>query len=144
MANTPRPRTERILFILLRYMGTVCLLALVPVFFPYAWMNAVHERLGMGTLPPQPIVGYLARTASLMYAALGAMMWLCSFDLKRFRPIILFTGIGYVVFGFATLVIDVVEGMLVFWKWAEGPIVIFWGALMTFFATRIKADSPSF
>lgn len=137
MAKTPLQRSDRLLVILLRYMGTVCLLALFPVFFPYSWMNAVHERLGMGTLPSQPVVGYLARTASLMYAILGALMWLCSFDLKRFRPFILFTGIGYVVFGASALVIDFVEDMPAFWKWAEGPIVIFWGALMTYFATRV-------
>jgi hypothetical protein len=141
MSKTARQQSERILVILLRYMGTVCLLAIFAAFFPYAWMNAVHERLGMGTLPSQPIVGYLARTASLMYVTLGAMMWLCSFDLRRFRPLILFTGVAYIVFGVAALVIDAVEGMPAFWKWAEGPIVIFWGALMTFFAARVKSQS---
>jgi hypothetical protein len=132
-------RPERILRFLLRYMGSVCLLALIAVFIPYAWMDAAHRWLGMGMLPKEPIVGYLTRSASLLYAFLGALMWLCSFDLARHRQVILFVGIAFIVFGAGVFGIDVAEGLPSLWKFAEGPVVIFWGVLMTIFARRVNA-----
>ncbi len=140
MENSRRPRSERILRFLLRYMGSVCLLALVAVFMPYSWMNAAHHWLGLGTLPREPIVGYLTRSVSLIYAFLGALMWLCSFDLARHRPIILFLGIAFIVFGVAVLGIDIAEGLPTRWKVAEGPVVLFWGVLMTLFAKRVSTN----
>jgi len=137
--DTPRRFTSAgILRFLLRYMGSVCLLALIAVFMPYHWMNAAHDWLGMGTLPKEPIVGYLTRSLSLVYALLGAFMWMCSFDLPRYRPIILFLGIVFIVFGVGVSIIDIAEGLPTHWKLAEGPIVVFWGVLMTVFAHRVR------
>ncbi|HAA75417.1 TPA: hypothetical protein DCE37_09880 [Candidatus Latescibacteria bacterium] len=49
---------------LLRIIGTTSALAILAVVMPYEWMNAIHVWLGMGTLPTEPIVGYLARPLS--------------------------------------------------------------------------------
>ena len=107
---------------------------------PYAWMNDIHQWLGMGTLPKEPIVGYVARSLSFFYAILGALMWLCSFDLPRYRAVILFLGTGFVVFGILVFGIDVIEGLPAQWKFAEGPIVTFWGIVIALLGARIRPE----
>lgn len=53
---------DRFLRLFLWIVGTASLLAVAAVVMPYAWMNAIHQWLGMGRLPSDPIVGYLARS----------------------------------------------------------------------------------
>ena len=65
---------ERILVSVLRITGCVSLLAAIFVFVPYSWMNAIHQQLGMGELPSNPVVGYLARSTSAFYALLGGLL----------------------------------------------------------------------
>ena len=55
---------ERILVAILRVIGCVSLTAVVFVYVPYSWMNSIHQLVGMGDLPIEPIVGYLARSTS--------------------------------------------------------------------------------
>src|SRR5687767_4147070 len=85
----PTPR-ERLLAFLLRVAAVVLLLALAAVFFPRSWMSAVHEVMGLGPLPEGPIVDYLARSASLLYAHLGALYWFVAPDVRRHLPVIRF------------------------------------------------------
>ncbi len=96
---------------------------------PYSWMNAVHEFLGMGTLPDEPIVGYLARSTSAFYAALGAIAWVVSFDLRRYRPLVTGLGVAFLAFGAMLLAVDWIEGLPLWWKVVEGPLVMGFGVL---------------
>ncbi len=130
--------SDRFLRFLLRYIGTVSALALVAVFLPYRWMDGIHRWLGMGALPSDPIVGYLARTLSLIYALLGGLLWLCSFDLPRHRSVLCYLGAAFLVFGVLTAGIDFIEQMPPFWKFGEGPIVILFGSLILSLSLKIK------
>ena len=125
----------------LRVMGSVALLALVFVAAPYGWMDAIHQALGMGRLPDEPVVGYLARSTSAFYAVLGGLVWLVSFDLKRYRPVLAYLGATTVVFGLALGVIDWVEGMPRFWKIVEGPIDVAFGIAILWMSRR-AGSSP--
>jgi hypothetical protein len=113
---------------LLRLIGTGSLLALVFVPVPSAWMNDIHRLLGMGPLPDAPVVGYLARSTSAFYALFGGLLWLVSFDVARYRPVVLYLGGAFVVFGLCLAVIDAVEGLPRFWRLAEGPLDAAFGA----------------
>jgi hypothetical protein len=123
---------DRIFQIFLRMLGCAALLAVLAVVMPYGWMNAIHQWLGMGTLPTEPIVGYLARSTSAFYAVLGGLVWVLSFDLNRYRPVLNYLGVVIVVFGITLLAVDFVEGMPWFWRCFEGPfnagfgIVLLW------------------
>ena len=44
------------------------LTALFAVFLPVRWMAETHEWLGLGEFPESPLVDYLTRSASLLYA----------------------------------------------------------------------------
>jgi len=131
---------ERVFRAFLRILGSVSLLAVVFVAAPYAWMDAIHRRLGMGKLPEEPVVGYLARSTSAFYAILGGLVWLASFDLRRYRPVLAYLGATTVVFGLALGIIDCVEGMPLFWKVAEGPLDVALGAAIVWLARRVEAQ----
>lgn len=114
----------------LRVIGTASLLALLFVPAPYACMNDIHRLLGMGLLPDAPVVGYLARSTSAFYALLGGLMWLVSFDLVRYRPVIVYLGTVFVVLGLSLTVIDHLEGLPAFWRFVEGPLDAAFGAVI--------------
>jgi len=126
--------------VFLRIMGSVALLALVAVVMPYSWMNVTHQWLGMGRLPPEPIVGYLARSTSAFYAMLGGLLWLTSFDLHRHKLILCYLGIVMVIFGVALFVIDLLEGMPLYWCLTEGPINVVLGIVIFMRSYRIGVE----
>ena len=129
--------SEYLLVMFLRVAGAASLCGLIFVPFPYRWMDAVHRWLGMGPLPNAPIVLYLARSTSLFYAIIGALMWLVSFDVHRYHDVVLFVAGTYVFMGVTLTVVDWVDGMPRFWKLGEGPIVVSLGLLMLGLALRL-------
>jgi hypothetical protein len=141
--NTSQTWKERVLRFLLRYIGTVSLLALVAVFMPYAWMDAIHRALGMGKLPAEPVVGYLARSISLFYALMGGLLLLCSFDLKRHRLVLCYLGAAFAFFGAVMWGVDFIEGMPDYWKHGEGPFVIAFGIVVLALSFPLKSESRS-
>ena len=118
---------ERFLHVFLRILGSVSLLALFAVVMPYSWMNAIHQWLGMGELPDEPIVGYLARSTSAFYALLGGLVWVLSFDLARHRRVLKYVGAAILAMGLMLLSVDWLEGMPRWWTIQEGPVVIGFG-----------------
>ncbi len=115
---------ERILVWLLRLSGAMTLTALGAVFMPHDWMNLIHERLGMGELPHIPIVGYLTRSISALYALHGALLLFVSLDVRRYLPIVRFLGVAGVVTGILLFGLDRAVGMPVQWANGEGPFVV--------------------
>jgi hypothetical protein len=112
--------SERWLKWFLRLMGTSALTALVFVAAPYSWMDGIHQWLGLGKLPGEPVVGYLARSTSAFYALQGGLAWVVSFDLRRFRPVLVYLGAASVVFGLALGVVDRAVGLPRWWWLWEG------------------------
>lgn len=129
---------ERLLCFLLRWVGSVSLLALVAAFMPYAWMNRIHGALGMGTLPSEPVVGYLARSLSLFYALMGGLLLVLSFDPVKHRTVLYYLGAASVLLGMVLLGIDYVEGMPDFWRHLEGPFVTALGVLILVLICRLR------
>ena len=116
---------------LLRISGGVELCAVPFIFIPVAWMDAVHDRvLGFGPLPAGPIVEYMARSLSIMYAIHGAVVFRVSFDVARFRPLITFLGGLHVVIGLAVLGTDLSAGLPWWWVAGEGPGIAVGGVLV--------------
>jgi hypothetical protein len=80
--------TTRWLVLLLRLVGGVCLLALVPLWMPRAWMDAGHRWLDLGPFPDAPIAEYLARSVSSLSAFYGGLLIALSFDVRRYVLVI--------------------------------------------------------
>src|SRR5574340_1230614 len=127
----------------LRTLGAVSMLAVVAVVMPYSWMNAIHQWLGMGVLPDEPVVGYLARSTSAFYAMLGGLAWLVSFDLARHRLVVAYLGVTCVLLGLALLVIDWLEGLPMFLRAVEGPGDMVFGVVILWISySAAPAQSP--
>ena len=129
-------RQERFFKLFLRIIGSAALLAVVAVVMPYSWMNAIHQQLGMDQLPAEPIVGYLARSTSAFYALLGGLLWVVSFDLHRHKLVLCYLGVAIVIFGAALLIVDLLEGMPLYWSLTEGPINIVFGIVILVLGCR--------
>jgi hypothetical protein len=135
---------ERALKIFLRSVGFVAALAAFGVVMPYAWMNDIHQVLGLGVLPDAPIVGYLARSTSAFYALYGGLLWVLSLNLSRYRPLLSCVGIGTILLGVALTGVDRVEGLPFFWQVVEGPFDMAAGTILLLLARSLKEEvSPT-
>jgi hypothetical protein len=127
---------RRILVWLLRIGGFVMLTALGAVVMPFDWMNLVHRQMGLGELPNAPIVGYLTRSVSALYALHGALLLFLASDLRRYLPVVRFLAIASIGFGAVLLGIDCVVGMPLSWTLGEGPFVIAFNILVLWLSGR--------
>lgn len=117
---SPRPSDVRLTW-LLRAIGVLDLLSFAAVVMPRSLMVTIHSQLGIGELPAEPIVGYLARTASMFYGFTGVLLLFLSTDVVRFRDVIRFVAVCGMVAGLIVLGVDLAEGMPVWWIALEGP-----------------------
>lgn len=129
---------EKWLVLLLRIVGTTSLLATIAVYMPFVWMQEIHKFLGLGDLPKMPVVEYLARSASAFYAIVGALMWVISFDLIKYKKIASFLGLMFIIFGLNLLIIDIKVGLPIFWILAEGPFEIVFGLVVFLLSRKIE------
>lgn len=136
--NLLRMYTEQLLTWLLRISSAVLLLALPAALLPTETMAKIHAWLGLGTMPRGPLVEYLTRSVSLLYALHGGILLALSLDVRRYAPPILALGVLTVAFGLGMLAIDVFAGLP--WRWAavEGVPTAAIGALMAALARRLR------
>lgn len=137
LASPTRAETHLVLF--LRLTAALLLPALGAVFMPFPWMDAVHQWLGLGELRDQPMTQYLARTLSALYAALGMMCLVVSRDVRRYTPLLRFSGWGSVVFGLWLLALDVTIGMPLLWTVFEAPFVVGYGIGLIWLVRRLES-----
>ena len=135
---------ERLLRTLLRLVGSVTMLALVPLLMPTAWLAGIHEWLALGKFPEGPVVEYLARSVSAFYAILGGLFWLVSFDVRRYAAVIIYLAVIFVVFGVVILVIDVWLDLPLWWSLVEGPLSILLGIVVLALQRHVRqAAAPA-
>jgi hypothetical protein len=134
-------RYEKTLILLLRISAVVLLLAIVPAIMPFSWMMAIHRQLGMGELPQGPIVGYLTRSLSAIYALHGALLLFLSFDVRRFLPVVKCIVLLCIALGAGLLLLDIAVGMPPGWIIGEGPFLIAYYGFLFWLTTKIKGDS---
>lgn len=121
---------ERLLRWLLRLGASLTLLAFPTALLSDASIAEIHRDLGLGELEVGPVVGYMARSLSMLYGFHGGLLLVVSFDVLRFAPVIRYLGWMNVVFGAALVAIDLHAGLPGWWTWLEGPPVVVAGALI--------------
>jgi hypothetical protein len=120
-----------VLVFLLRYLGGIPgLFSLVAVFMPFSWMAATHRWLGLGEMPTGPVVEYLARSLSALYAIMGALCLVLATDLERYRSLVRFLGVAFALMSLVLLGVDLAAGMPWWWTASEGPGGAVFGALL--------------
>lgn len=136
-------RSERMIVVLLRLMGGFALCAIPAVFLSHRWMDAIHGCLGMGQLPDEPIVSYLARSLSTFYAIFGAILVFASTDLVRYRALIVLLAWLSIILGIVLLGIDMVSGMPLYWTVMEGPFTICVGTAIVWLQRKTRSVLPA-
>jgi hypothetical protein len=129
-AQAAMNRAERILVVLLRAIAVLDSLAIVPVFMPHAWMDTGHRWLGLGTLPGTPIIVYLTRSLSAMYAFHAGLLWIASRNVRHYAALITYVALACVVFGTVVVWIDLRARLPWLWIAGEGPFFIGVGLAM--------------
>ncbi len=117
----PRSARRRWLRTYLTLVGILDVFALGAILLPRTQMAAVHATLGIGELPAAPIVGYLARTASLFYGMIGVILLIAARDLDRYLETVRLLARCGVAAGGVILLIDVAERLPWWWIALEGP-----------------------
>ena len=123
-------RGERYLVWWLRVCAGMLLLAAPAIFLPFSVMSAINDQLGLAPLPDTPLVSYLTRTASALYLYQGVLNLLLSFDVRRYRPLIVIVGWGNILLGGFLFGLDSIVGMPVYWTFLEGSAVLLAGCVM--------------
>jgi hypothetical protein len=123
-------KSDKVLALLLRFVGVGALFALVAVFMPSSWMAATHRWLRLGEMPTGPVVEYLARSLSAFYAIMGALCLVLATDLERYRPLVRFLGVAFALMSVVFLGVDLPAGMPWWWSASEGPGGVVFGALL--------------
>lgn len=114
-------RRLQILAFILRAVGIVGMFALGAVVMPMSWMVATHRWLGLGEMPTDPVVEYLARSLSAFYALISAIMLYVAADLERSRAFVRFLAVAFALLCAVFIGIDLAAGMPWWWVAIEGP-----------------------
>jgi len=131
-------RYEKFLVILLRADALLLLSALIPSMMPFSWMQQIHQFLGFGELADNPLIGYLTRSLSAVYAMHGAVQLFVSFDVRRFLPIVKLLAVLTIAFGLWMIGLDVVVGMPLFWIVSEGPVIFLVGCTTLWLTGKVN------
>jgi hypothetical protein len=86
--------SESWLRLLLRILGWICVLALIPLVMPRSWLDVGHRYLGLGEFPSAPIAEYLARSVCALCAFYGGLLLLLAGDVRRFLSIIRYQAVA--------------------------------------------------
>ena len=104
-------RPKPLLKLVLRLGGSVEILAFFAVVMPRAWMESTHEWLGLGVMPPLPVLDYMIRGASFTFGLHGVLLWILASNPDRFRPLVIFTGASYFVAGPVFFAVEHLAGL---------------------------------
>ncbi|HET6889929.1 MAG TPA: hypothetical protein VFH31_02405 [Pyrinomonadaceae bacterium] len=120
--------SERLQIWLLRLTGLTEILAFIAVVMPRSWMEISHEWLGLGEMPGGPIIMFMIRQASYAYGMHGISLFILASNITRFRPLIIFNGISFLLAGLVFFLIDYTYGMPLWWTLVDSLGCGFFGA----------------
>ncbi len=123
-------RFENFIKALLYLIGGSTVLAIVPLFFPIAWMQSLHEWLGLGEAPAEAIFEYMARSLCVMYFTHGVFVLSVAFNLHQCWKLVPVIAMTNIFIGFAMLFIDWSAKMPLLWLFFEGPPILAIGVLL--------------
>ena len=129
---------KRTLVIILRVLSIITLFALVFVFAPFSWMNEIHRSLGLGELPNTPVVQYMARSLSAMYAFFAVLLLWVSFRIDSHLDFLQIGSLSGMVLGGILLFVDISAGLPMDWILGEGPLIIVVFGLILFLVRKLK------
>jgi hypothetical protein len=101
-------------------------------------MATLHAWLGLGEMPHAPLVEYLTRSLSLLYASWAPVLWLSARDVRRYRTLIEVMGWTRAALGVSLFALDLAVGMPWFWLASEGPVIFALSLVVVALARRVQ------
>ena len=99
----------------LRIIAVTNLIFLPVTFLPMRCVAYWHTWLGLGGVMPQDaLLTYLARWSCFDYGMIGFVLWIIATDVVKYRPLVILTGVVFVIASPAAVFIDTTAGMPVF------------------------------
>jgi hypothetical protein len=132
------PDRKPLLAWLLRFVGLVEILAFIAVIMPRSWMEASHAWLGLGGMPHGSVLMFLIRQASYSYGMHGVSLWIIASDVKRFRALVVFNGIAYLLAAPVFFTIDYLSGMPMWWALGDSTGCGLVGVALLFCQNRLR------
>lgn len=130
------PKTQLSWFLFVTAL--IMLSAAGAIVMPYEMMRDFYANLGLGELPNIPLVGYLTRSVSALYALSGATYWFLSRDIDRYLPFLRFSVLLTAVFNVVLILIDVGVEMPLYWTLGEGGFLAAWTAAFWWLVRRVE------
>lgn len=136
MQKLKSKNAEKMLSWLMIIVGCGLMVAFFFMLIPAKWMNAIHERLGLGDMLNTPLTFYLARSTSLLYGVHGALMFVCGRNIRKYAGLAPIFGYLHGVIGLSMLGIDLTAGMPWWWTTFEGVPVALTGLAMVWLSKK--------
>ncbi len=131
----------KVLAWLLVVMGGLACLAVIPMVMPTDWMVAANDWLGLEPFPHGTLTEYLTRSASALYALVGALTVYLGIHARRYLELIGFVGWLTMALGLALTGIDFAIGMPPSWSWGEGPPTVLVGVAIVWLSRRASTGA---
>ena len=135
--------SEKILRTALRIVGAGSMLVVGAVLMPGSWMAAAHHKLGLGLFPESAIVDYMARQLSAFYVVFGGLFVMLAYDVRGYARLISYVGWATIGLGVVFTVVDISNGLPLWWIVAEGPGAVGFGVMVLALQRKISHDSVS-
>ena len=130
----------QLLKLTLRVSGAATTCAFAAMFLPSDYMAEIHKRLGLGEFPRAPVTEYLARSVCLLYGFHGVLTIIVGRDPVRYRPIVTYIAVMYLIFAVAIAAIDIHAGMPWWWVVGESGSIGVMGLVLTFLNGRQRVS----
>ena len=133
----------RQLSVALRAMAVLDWLAFSAMVAPWSVLARAARQYGFEIEQANPLVHYLARTASGMYVVYGAILWYVASEPERYAKLIRFLAWLAMAHSLAVLAIDVAEQMSPTWYLPEFFGHVAESVVMLFLLRRANLPSVS-
>lgn len=110
MSADPVDRCRSKITWLLRMLGGICLLALVPFSLPRPYLDWGHGLLGLGAFPTAPVAEYLARSVCALCTFYGGLLLKLAQDVQRYLPIIRYQAVSIMSLSFLGIFAGILAG----------------------------------
>jgi hypothetical protein len=115
------------------------ILAFFAVIMPRSWMELSHVWLGLGEMVAGPVTIFLIRQASYTYGMHGVTLFILASDVNRFRPLIIFNGISFLLASVVYFLIDYTSGLPLWWTLSDSIGVGVFGAVVLWLCRRVQS-----
>ncbi len=105
-------------------------MAFGAVFMPRESMAGWHAWLGLGDLAQAPAIEAVMRQVSFTYGLHGIVLMVMAANVVRYRPLVVLSALGYLVYGAAFLFTDMHLGMPRLWVVGNGGSCLLIGTLL--------------